>query len=61
MDAEINDLHKQIKTLMNEAVGGKGQENGDARRMTASERKMLVKARQACGPRAGTEWRKAAV
>ncbi|MAN80778.1 MAG: hypothetical protein CMM77_13225 [Rhodospirillaceae bacterium] len=63
MDNEINDLQTQIKNLMNGKVGATGGDPGHAsvRRMPASEREMLAKARQACGPYAGNEWRKAAV
>jgi hypothetical protein len=62
MDNEINDLHKQIKNLMNGKVGAKGgDQDGGPRRMAASERQMLLKARRACGPYAGSEWRKAAI
>tara|TARA_R100001143_G_scaffold63463_1_gene70696 strand:- start:1640 stop:1840 length:201 start_codon:yes stop_codon:yes gene_type:complete len=63
LNNEINDLQKQIKTLLTEKVGGNGNDPNRASpsRMPASERKMLEKARQACGPHAGNEWRKAAV
>ncbi|MCF3629631.1 hypothetical protein RJ527_00115 [Thalassospiraceae bacterium LMO-SO8] len=63
MSDDINDLHKQIKSLLHETVGGKGSgaDKNGAPRMAASERKMLAKARQACGPHAGSEWRKAAI
>lgn len=62
MDREISDLHKQIKSLMNEKVGGGTSANGNGASggMSAGERKMLAKARQACGPNCGGEWRKAA-
>ena len=41
MNNEINDLHKQIKTLLNEKVGGNGNDPNRASpsRMPASERK----------------------
>lgn len=63
MNNQINDLHKQVKSLLNETVGGKsgGVDKTSSPRMAASERKLLAKARQACGPHAGSEWRKAAI
>jgi hypothetical protein len=62
MSDEINDLHKQIKSLMNETVGGAKPSGGKSKSgMKPAERRMLSKARQAFGPYAGTDWRKAAV
>ena len=49
MDDEIEDLHQQIKNLMNEPVGRKsaGTDSAKVRRMSAGERRLLVRARWA--------------
>ena len=63
MDPEISNLHQQINNLLHESVGPKDSElgSGDVRRMTNTERRLLVRARMASGPRAGGEWRKASI
>lgn len=60
MSDEINTLHQQIKSLLDETVGAKGDDLGKDRRMSDAERHLLIRARMANGPRACGEWRKGA-
>ena len=60
MNNEINALHQQIKSLLDETVGAKNDDPGKDRRMSDAERRLLTRARMASDPRAGGEWRKGA-